>query len=192
MDPYMEQVVNKIATQGNRNFSENILPQLESKFVGLGQYGSKRHGDLAARASRDVQSEISDRQYQAMSGGYQQAAQIFAADQARAIESARALSGVTEAEQAANFRDIAGMESVANQAQQEAQRKLDIGYEDWFAEESGDEQRLSAHLARMQGLPVSHSRTGYVPRPAESYMNTAGQLGNWATNMLGMKMQGSE
>ena len=40
MNPYQEQVVNNIGRLGSRNLLENILPNVQNRFVGAGQYGS--------------------------------------------------------------------------------------------------------------------------------------------------------
>jgi hypothetical protein len=103
MNPYTSNVVDRIATLGNRNFNENILPGVLSQFGGAGQYGSKRMMDFVNRGSRDTQDNILGQQSQALNQGYQQAQQNYADWANRGIQglnSQAALSG--QASQMAN------------------------------------------------------------------------------------------
>lgn len=75
MNPYQSGVVDQIATLGNRNLTENVLPQLQSGFTGAGQFGSKRMMDFQNRAVRDSNDSIMNQQNQALQSGFQQANQ---------------------------------------------------------------------------------------------------------------------
>ena len=83
MNPYNEQVTNRIAELGARNLSENILPSIGSDFIKAGGYGSTRQRDLIGRAIRDSEDTTLAQQSQALQQGYGQAAQAYQADAAR-------------------------------------------------------------------------------------------------------------
>ena len=83
MNPYNEQVTNRIAQLGARNLSENILPQISSDFIKAGGYGSTRQRDLVGRAARDTQESILGQQAQALQSGYSQGLGASAADLSR-------------------------------------------------------------------------------------------------------------
>jgi hypothetical protein len=83
MNPYNEQVTNRIAQLGARNLSENILPQISSDFIKAGGYGSTRQRDLVGRAARDTQEAILGQQAQALQAGYGQGLGASAADLSR-------------------------------------------------------------------------------------------------------------
>jgi hypothetical protein len=83
MNPYNEQVTNRIAQLGARNLSENILPSIGSDFIKAGGYGSTRQRDLVGRAARDTQDSILAQQSQALQQGYGQGLTASAADLAR-------------------------------------------------------------------------------------------------------------
>jgi hypothetical protein len=83
MNPYNEQVTNRIAELGARNLSENILPSIGSDFIKAGGYGSTRQRDLIGRAARDTQESILGQQAQALQAGYGQGLTASAADLAR-------------------------------------------------------------------------------------------------------------
>ena len=83
MNPYNEQVVERIGQLGARNLSENILPSIGSDFIKAGGYGSTRQRDLIGRAIRDSEDTTLAQQSQALQQGYGQAAQAYQADAAR-------------------------------------------------------------------------------------------------------------
>ena len=83
MNPYNEQVTNRIAQLGARNLSENILPSIGSDFIKAGGYGSTRQRDLIGRAARDTQESILAQQAQALQQGYGQALTASAGDLSR-------------------------------------------------------------------------------------------------------------
>ena len=83
MNPYNEQVTNRIAELGARNLSENILPSIGSDFIKAGGYGSTRQRDLIGRAARDTQESILAQQSQALQAGYGQGLTASAADLSR-------------------------------------------------------------------------------------------------------------
>jgi hypothetical protein len=192
MNPYQDQVVRRIAEEGMRNFNENVLPQIEGKFVRLGQHGSSRHADLTRKAARDIQQEILGRQERSLSSGYQQAAQIFSADQARAIEAARAMAHLSGIKQGSEFADIAAQESLGKSLQQREQAQLDIAHQDWLRQQEYPSQALAYQSALMRGIPTSGISVGYSQTPGAPEMNTTGNVGRIAAQLLASRMAGSE
>ena len=73
MSPYTDSVVNRIAQLGQRNLTENLLPQVNSTFTGAGQFGSTRNADFTNRALRDSNESILGQQASALQSGYTQA-----------------------------------------------------------------------------------------------------------------------
>ena len=93
MNPYTEQVVNRIGQLAQRNLSENIMPGIEGRYIAAGQLGYGGRGGAAgtpsgmltdtARAIRDTQEAALAQQTQALQQGYGQAAELSAGDLAR-------------------------------------------------------------------------------------------------------------
>jgi hypothetical protein len=84
MNPYISAVNQNVATLGQRNLSENLLPQVNSTFTGAGQFGSTRNADFTNRAVRDANESILNTQNQNLNTGYNQAVQAFQNDATRA------------------------------------------------------------------------------------------------------------
>jgi hypothetical protein len=88
MNPYNEQVVNRIGELGARNLREQFLPQIQDKAIQSGQFGGSRQGEAIGRALRDTQESTLAQQAQALQSGYGQAAQQLAADRTRQLQAA--------------------------------------------------------------------------------------------------------
>lgn len=83
MNPYTEQVVNRIGELGARNLRENIMPEIEGRYIAAGQlgFGGRQPGSATpsgmmtdtARAVRDVSSDILGKQSEALRAGYGEA-----------------------------------------------------------------------------------------------------------------------
>jgi hypothetical protein len=188
MNPYNRQVVSQIAEEGNRNFTENVLPALEARFVRLGQHGSSKHRDLSLRAARDLQHEILNRQQQALASGYQQAGQMYNAQQARQLEGASQLGNLAASRQGTRFADISGLENVGRYRQQQQQAAEDIRYQNWLREQEHPMYRMQQQAAVMQGVPAQGINQSYYQTPATPALNIPGQFGQMAGQILGARM----
>lgn len=188
MNPYQRNVVNQLSEEGNRNFNENILPALEARFLRLGQHGSSRHADLSLRAARDFQKELLGRQQQALSSGYQQAGQMYNAQQLRELEGANQLSNLATTRQGSRFADIAALENIGKYKQQQDQAGLDTRYQEWLRQLEHGQQKLQFQSAMMHGMPSQGINQSYYQTPAPQQMNLAGQFGPLAMGLLGARM----
>jgi hypothetical protein len=110
MNPYTEQVINRIGELGSRNLSENILPQIEGRYIQAGQlgYGGRRgmgtpSGMMTdtSRAVRDINADILAQQTAALQSGYTQAAGLSAADLARQGQLASTAGNLAQGQQQA-------------------------------------------------------------------------------------------
>jgi hypothetical protein len=92
MNPYTQQVVNRIGELGSRNLSENIMPQIEGRYIQAGQLGFGGRGGMGtpsgmmtdtARAVRDVSADVLAQQTAALQSGYTDATGLASGDLAR-------------------------------------------------------------------------------------------------------------
>jgi hypothetical protein len=191
MNPYQQAVVRQLAEEGNRNFTESILPALEARFLRLGQHGGSKHADLSLRAARDFQRELLARQQQALASGYQQAGQMYNAQQLRELEGANQMSNLATTRQGNRFSDIAALEAIGKYKQQQDQSILDTQYQEWLRQRDDPQQRLAFQAAMMHGMPSQGVNQAYFQTPAAPQMNMAGQFGPLAIGLLGTRLMGA-
>jgi hypothetical protein len=152
MNPYNEQVTNRIAQLGARNLSENILPSISSDFIKAGGYGSTRQRDLVGRAARDTQDSILAQQAQALQAGYGQGLGASAADLARYGQLAGTAGSLGTQQQGLLQSAASGISGIgqagAGFAGSDAARRLQAG-QGMFGIGQANIQASQADLARM-------------------------------------------
>ena len=136
MNPYIEQVVNRAGELGARTLREQLLPEIEGRYIRAGQLGfGPRGGEPStpsgmmtetARALRDVQGNVLAQQAQLMSQGYTQAQGVSQTDLARQAQLAATTGQLGTAQQQA-LLEAAGQQAAMGtqlgqltQAQQQA------------------------------------------------------------------------
>jgi hypothetical protein len=188
---YQESVENALREQSRRNYDEFVKPQLTEQFVRAGQYGSRRHGDLAEKAlasqTRDLDQRISHLKYtnyldrlnaarenrrlglQSTMGAQQHAGMLHTQEQQRQQE----MLGAGEMERAIN------------------QQKRDIEYQDWLRQKQSPEQNLATLSSQIAGITPGTSYMQQVQQtPPAQTMNTAGMLGSLAGQAFGARRAG--
>lgn len=177
MNPYTEQVVNRIGELGARNLSENLLPQVEGRYIAAGQlgFGGRQPGTGTpsgmmtdtARALRDTQEATLAQQAQALQQGYGQALGASQTDLARAAGLAGTAGGLastdigqklqTGSQQAqlgalSQQLGLAGAEAVTGVgAQQQAlnQQNLDLAYSDFLRQQGYPQEQIDRMAATL-------------------------------------------
>jgi hypothetical protein len=187
MNPYQQAVVNDIARLGERTLRENILPQLEAQFVGLGQQRSSRHDDLRLRAARDLQEQILREQGRLLASGYEQGAQHHHRETGRAAEAGRNIAELGRYAQASHLGDIESLMHAGQVGQQHRQNVANENRSEFLRQAYYPHQMLQQHAAILHGLPNQGitSEGLYVPRGLVPQVNTAGQVGSLAAQLYG-------
>lgn len=188
INPYEQHVIRNMENESMRTFGEKILPALEGKFVRLGKHGGSKHRDLALRAARDLQHDLSMSRTKALHQGYTESQQHFNQDQARRLMAARELASLGQMKQAGHIADIATLEQMGHMKRQQGQLGLDVAYQDYLRESARPMEGLSAWSSAMHGLPTPMA-THYFENPlaAPPQFNTVGQLGQLASAGLAMR-----
>jgi len=115
MNPYMDQVVNRIGTLGARTLQEQLLPAISDQMISAGQFGGTRQAELTGRAIRDTMEGISAQQAQALQQGYTSSAGLAQADLERQAQLAQTAGGLGLQQQGALARAGEQMGALAGQ-----------------------------------------------------------------------------
>jgi hypothetical protein len=189
MNPYTEQVVNRIGQLGARNLSENLLPQVEGRYIAAGQlgFGGRQPGTGTpsgmmadtARAIRDTQEATLAQQAQALQQGYGEALGASQADLARRatlagltgnlastqtgqqLAGGAQLAGLAAQQQALGLTGADAVGGVGQQQQALNQQNLDVAYSDFLRQQGYPQAQIDAALKTFQGIApaVPQART---------------------------------
>lgn len=183
MNPYTDQVVNRIGDLAGRNLRENILPALESKYISAGQLGFGPRGALpsagapsgmmtdTARAIRDTQEATLAEQSKALQSGYNTAAELSGTDLARQLQLAQLTGSLTGTDlsrqlaaaeqmgalgssaQALGLTGAKAVTDVGGLQQGLDQKNLDVAYQDFLRQQGYPQEQINNMLATFKGLP---------------------------------------
>lgn len=207
MNPYVEGVVDRIGQLGVRNLNERIMPEIEGRYIAAGQlgFGGRQPGSGApsgmltdtARAIRDTGDDILGRQTEALRAGYGEAANLASGDLARMgalastaggfanqdrntqLNGAQQLAGMGQMQQQLGLAGAGALGAVGQQQQDQAQRNIDVAYEDFLRQQNFPQEQINAMLATFRGtqggVPTATQNVGIVPtgQPAQYRPGTA-------------------
>lgn len=211
MSPYTQNVVSEIGRLGNQNIQENLIPGINSGFIGSGGFGSTRNAEIMARGLRDAQTNISGLQSQALQSGWNSGANIFGADASRtqqqgALQSQAALGAGGQALSGAQIganaldtsaarqgalaslgqtlgtADVGALGAVGGAQQQLQQQGLDVGYNEFLAQRDSGKNDLAWLSQLMRGQQLP-TTTAQAGSVSGGY--TPSPL-SWLTSLYGL------
>ncbi len=147
LNPFQDYITQAL----NRNLSENVLPQIQDKFVSMGQSRSPQEQEITSRAARDNQIAVG----QSLAGGYQGALSDLLQQRGQQ-EAAGAQFGQLGALQSQlGLRDV-GTLAASGQAQDAlAQSNINAAYNQFENQAMWPYQQVGYLSDIARGLPVS-------------------------------------
>lgn len=145
MNPYTEQVVNRIGELGTRTLKEQVLPGIEGEMIRAGQFGGTRQAELMGRAIRDATEGISAQQAGALQQGYAQS--LGAAQQEQTRQGALA----SQAQQL-GLTGVGALQQAGGMQQGQTQRNLDLAYQDFLQQQGFPQEQVKGMIGALQGV----------------------------------------
>ena len=211
MNPYISHVLDRQQELTQRNLDENILPSMQSAFIGSGAFGSDRMADIAGRVGRDTAEGLQGQQLATLGGAYDQAGNMFTSDMQRMLQTglgAGTLAGqgaelqlaagqnmgaLGESLQRLQYGDAAAMEAVGAQQQGMTQGSLDLAYQDFLRQRDYPMEMVDWMGSVVRGLPSPRSTQTESYGPASIYQpSPLSQLGSLYSAYRGFQGSGSE
>lgn len=178
MDPYQSQVTDEIARLGNRNFTENLLPSVNSQFTGNGMFGASKNAEVLGNAARDTQADITGKQAEYLSQGFQNQMGNYANAENRSLQAGQDQVANAATGQQLQANDINALNTVGAQQTDKQQQLLDTAYNEFLAQRDYPEQQISFASNIAHGIPV----TGLTTNTQQNYA----QAGNPLASGLGI------
>ena len=177
MNPYQEQVVNRIGDLASRNLRENLLPNIQDRAIQSGTFGGSRSGEAIGRALRDTQESTLAQQTAALQQGYTQAGQQLQADKARQLQAAQQQAGFGQQAAGMSATDFQRMLAASGQQAQIGQSMAGLS--------SADQQRLLA--AGQQSAALGQAQAGLTGADYQRYLAGAQQQAAMGQSAAGLE-----
>lgn len=195
MNPYNNAVTDRIAEMGARNLYENIMPQIEGRYIQAGQLGFGGRGGTGtpsgmmtdtARALRDVSSDVLAQQNAALQAGYTEAAGLAGADLTRQaglattaggltntdlnrdLSAAEQLGGLAASEQALGLTGAKAVTDVGEEKRDMGQKNLDVALAEWMKQQGYPQEQIDKQLETFKAVSggIPSAETQYGISPA--------------------------
>jgi hypothetical protein len=214
MNPYQQNVTDIGKREAARQ-SSILGTQQAGQATQAGAFGGSRFGIQQAERERNLGQQMSDIQAQGSNAAFQQAQQQFNADQARRMQAQQlgeqsrqygaglgmqglqtALQGAGQlgalgGQQFQQGMDINKLQSAyGGQMQQQAQRPLDMAYQDFLNQQNYPYKQLGFMSDMIRGLPLGQQSTSSIYEAPGSTMGQLAGLGLGAYGMSRMMAEG--
>lgn len=168
MNPYTQNVVDRIGVMAGRNLSENILPGVNDSFVNAGQFGSSRNQEFTNRAIRDTQDSALAAQGQALSQGFNSSMGAYQQGQQNQLNAGQQLTGLAQTGQTIGLKDAAALQAIGGEQQQNVQKNYDTAYGDFLEQRNYPRNQAEWLNAQIRGIqpPVNTTSTSTGPAGA--------------------------
>lgn len=195
MNPYADNVTKRARELANRNFTETLMPSIQSKFTRAGQYGSTRMADTMMRGARDVSENLQSAADASLANAYTQGANIFASDAGRqgnlaqlglnaGMQGSAQLGNLAGVLQQLGLTDAGALSWVGGQKQADQQKNLDLAYSDFANQRDYEKNQLGWLSDILHGIPsnaVPETKTTtetapYQGKMGPSFIDSVGSL----------------
>ena len=167
MSPYMQNVVDISKREAARQ-SGIMGQQQQAQATQAGAFGGSRDAIMRAERERNLGQQLGDIQDRGMQSAYDSAANQFR-------------QGLTQDVAINQLQNQYG-----GQQQQQAQKGLDIGYQDFLNQQNYPYKQLGFMSDLLRGLPLGQQSTQQIYQPPPSTMATLGGLGMGAYGLSRM------
>jgi hypothetical protein len=207
MNPYTQSVVDYQKSQALRDF-QIAQPMRQAQAVQQGAFGGSRSAIVDAEAQRSLNSQLQGITATGQQAAFQNAQQQFNADQARRLQAQQmgeqsrqygaglGMQGLQTGLQAAGQLGQLGQteygqkmginqlqSAYGQQQQQQAQRPLDMAYQDFINQQNYPYKQLGFMSDMIRGLPLGQQSTSQVYQGSG---NTMGQLAGLGMGAYGL------
>ena len=171
MNPYQQNVIERMGTEAQRQLQEKILPAIGDQFTRAGQFGSSRQQEIAQRGVRDIASDLEGNIGKQLAQGYttagtqaqadlqrlaslgQAAGTLTGTQETSAANLANIQAGLAQKQQALGLTGAAAQEAIGAEQQALNQKNLDLAYQDFQTQTQYPEQQLGFLSNIVRGLP---------------------------------------
>ena len=178
MSPYMQSVIDIQKREAMR--SGDVQRQdIGTQAVGAGGFGGSRQAIAESEQRRNEAQLLSDIQAKGQQSAFEQAGAQFERQKGRELAGGQQLSGLSEQAPRLALAELGALSGVGAAQQQQGQRGLDIGYQQFQEELQYPERTLQEYSSIIRGFPLTPNQFG-VTQTATPPPNLGTQLAGLA------------
>lgn len=186
MNPYVDQVVDRIGVLGGRNLSENLLPQVNDSFIRSGQFGSRGNIDLTGRAIRDTQESVLAQQSSALASGFKDQMNNVNAFRDRSLTAGQTGANLAQLGQGMQLQDAAALQGIGQAQEDKTQQSLNLGYQDFLEQRDYPKGQLDWLNSIFRGYQPPTTTTSTSTGPGSMSQMAPNSLAQIAGTALGI------
>ncbi len=166
MSPY-QQAVTDVAKRQATTEAQKMLQDIGGRAARAGAFGGARHGLIESEQYGNLAQRLSDIQTRGSQSAFESAQAQLQAERQAAMQGAQGLSGLAGAQQQAEMQRLQAMERAGTLEQADAQRLLDMRYQDFLRQRDYPKEQLGFYSSMVRGVaPMMPSQQyAYSPPP---------------------------
>ena len=167
MSPY-QQAVTDVAKRQATTEAKKMLQDIGGRAAKAGAFGGARHGLIESEQYGNLAQRLSDIQTRGDQAAYDRAQTQLQEERQAAMQGAQGLSGLAGMQQQAEMARLQAMERAGTIEQADAQRLLDMRYQDFLRQRDYPKEQLGFYSSMVRGIaPMMPSQQyAYAPPPS--------------------------
>lgn len=186
MSPYMQSVVDIQKREAQRDYDKQ-LPGMDAAAYKAGAFGGDRHAIVESEAQRNLNQRLGDIQATGLQSAFTNAQGQFNADQNRsgtmlagASGAGQTLAGIGQQGFQNQLAVNQGIMGIGNQQQGNAQKGLDVGYQNFLDQRQQPYDQARFMQSGMQGLPMTQTAVASMtPAPTMTQQLLSSGIGGY-------------
>ena len=178
MSPYIQNVID-IQKREARRSGELQNQQIADQAVGAGSYGGSRQAFQESERRRNEAQLLDDIQAKGLQSAFETGSAQFEREKGRDLAAGQQYAGLGEQAPRLALAELGALSGVGAAKQEQGQRALDIGYQEFQEELQYPERTLQEYSSIIRGFPLTPNQFG-VTQTATPPPNLTTQLAGLA------------
>jgi len=178
MSPYIQNVID-IQKREARRSGELQNQQIADQAVGAGSYGGSRQAFQESERRRNEAQLLDDIQAKGLQSAFETGSAQFEREKGRDLAAGQQYAGLAEQAPRLALAELGALSGVGAAKQEQGQRALDIGYQEFQEELQYPERTLQEYSSIIRGFPLTPNQFG-VTQTATPPPNLTTQLAGLA------------
>lgn len=194
MSPYIQNVID-IQKREARRSGELQNQQIADQAVGAGSYGGSRQAFQESERRRNEAQLLDDIQAKGLQSAFETGSAQFEREKGRDLAAGQQYAGLGEQAPRLALAELGALSGVGAAKQEQGQRALDIGYQEFQEELQYPERTLQEYSSIIRGFPLTPNQFGVTQTatpPPNLTTQLAGALGTGAGAFKAFAKEGGQ